>query len=336
MRLLILTQAVDKDDPVLGFMHRWIEKFSERFESITVICLKRGRHSLPSNVEILSLGKEEGVSVVRYIARFYKYIFQKRNSYDAVVVHMNEEYVLLGGLLWKIWGKHVYLWRNHLMGSWRTRLAGRWSHKVFYTSPQSYTASFENALQMPVGIDTERFAYGAGERDGVLMLGRVDPIKRVKEMLDTAIDAAREQRFKLILAGSPSPGAEAYAEGVQERLKDFVGEVTYLKGIPHAETPRYFQSTDIVLNFTPSGSFDKVIFEAASCGALILVTNEGLRGSIPEACLTDITNSKEALLKLLTLSEEEKIILRQKLRGWVEQEHSLNGLLNSLHTVIVG
>lgn len=42
MRLLILTQAVDLDDPVLGFFHRWIVEFAKRFDTIEVICLKAG------------------------------------------------------------------------------------------------------------------------------------------------------------------------------------------------------------------------------------------------------------------------------------------------------
>ena len=56
-RLLITTQAVDLDDPVLGFFHRWIEEFAKHCESISVICLKEGRHDLPDNVHVYSLGK---------------------------------------------------------------------------------------------------------------------------------------------------------------------------------------------------------------------------------------------------------------------------------------
>src|SRR3989344_6741688 len=57
MRLLIVTQKVDKNDPVLGFFHRWIEKFAKNFERVTVICLGKGEYNLPANVKVLSLGK---------------------------------------------------------------------------------------------------------------------------------------------------------------------------------------------------------------------------------------------------------------------------------------
>ena len=57
MRLLIITQKVDEDDPILGFFRRWIIEFSKHFEAVTVICLEEGKHVLPSNVKILSLEK---------------------------------------------------------------------------------------------------------------------------------------------------------------------------------------------------------------------------------------------------------------------------------------
>ena len=84
MRLLICTQAVDLDDPVLSFFHRWLVEFSKHCESVHVICLREGRHELPPNVFIHSLGKESGRSQVKYVARFYRYIFRYRNEYDAV------------------------------------------------------------------------------------------------------------------------------------------------------------------------------------------------------------------------------------------------------------
>lgn len=60
MRLLVVTQAVDKQDPVLGFFHRWLEEFAKHADQLIVICLREGTHSLPSNVRIYSLGKENG------------------------------------------------------------------------------------------------------------------------------------------------------------------------------------------------------------------------------------------------------------------------------------
>ena len=76
MKLLIITQAVDKNNPVLGFFVRWIEEFAKHFELVTIICLEKGEYELPGNVKVLSLGKEEKKSKFRYLINFYKYIWQ--------------------------------------------------------------------------------------------------------------------------------------------------------------------------------------------------------------------------------------------------------------------
>ena len=102
MKLLIITQKVDKQDAVLGFFHRWLLEFTKNFEKITVICLERGVFDLPHNAKVLSLGKEQGKSRVKYLWNFYKYIWSERKNYDTVFVHMNQEYVLLGAPIWKI------------------------------------------------------------------------------------------------------------------------------------------------------------------------------------------------------------------------------------------
>ena len=108
MRLLIITQKVDKNDPILGFFHRWIEEFAKHCESVIVICLQKGEYNLPQNVKVLSLGKESKHSNIRYIVCFYMYLWQERNNYDSVFVHMNQEYVILGACFWKLWYKKVF------------------------------------------------------------------------------------------------------------------------------------------------------------------------------------------------------------------------------------
>ena len=122
-KLLIITQKVDKNDSVLGFFHGWILEFAKNYEELIVICLEKGEYDLPDNVKVLSLGKEDNVSKFVYLIRFYKYILQNRKNYDNVFVHMNVEYVILGGLVWKILRKKIGLWYMHKSVTLKLRLA---------------------------------------------------------------------------------------------------------------------------------------------------------------------------------------------------------------------
>ena len=157
MRLLIITRKVDINDDISGFFHRWIEKFSEKFDSLNVICLQKGEYSLPSNTKVFFLGKENGKSRIRELYKFYEYIWQLRKDCGAIFVHMNPIYVVLGGFFWKLYGKKIYLWHNHKNGNLITRLAILLSDVVFYTSPQSFSAKYKKSRIMPVGIDTKIF-----------------------------------------------------------------------------------------------------------------------------------------------------------------------------------
>ena len=107
MKILIVTQVVNTEHPILGFFHRWIEEFAKHYELVHVVCLEEGTHALPANVTIHSLGKETSKNKFLYLLKFYKQIWQLRGEYDVVFVHMNQLYVVLGYPVWKLLRKKM-------------------------------------------------------------------------------------------------------------------------------------------------------------------------------------------------------------------------------------
>ena len=187
MKILIFTQKLNRNDSTLGFFVDWLQKISSHFEKIYVVCLEKGNFSLPDNIEVFSLGKEEGMGKLSYVVFFFKYLFDLRGKYDSVFVHMNEEYVVMGGLFWKVSKIPVFLWRNHPKGSFWTRIAVLFSKKVFCTAKDSFTARFKKTILMPVGIDTKLFKEDKSiskNKNSVCMIGRISPIKRVEVGLE--------------------------------------------------------------------------------------------------------------------------------------------------------
>lgn len=346
MRLLILTQKIDIDDGVLGFFHGWIEKFAENFEFITAVCLQEGRHDLPKNVKVLSLGKEAKKEnafaarakqqgkffakafsfffKIKYSWNFYKHIWRERKNYDAVFVHMNQEYVLLGGLFWKLLGKKIFLWRNHKKGSVLTRIAGALSNKVFYTSEFSYTAKFKNAVRMPVGIDTNKFGPSNEKRvtrNAILSLGRIDPVKKVHILVD-----ALKSIGKLELVDICGDGQGEYYESIKR-------EVKILSGVATNKTPEVYGQYEIFVNMTPSGSFDKTIIEAAASGLVLVVCNKSLEDILPKELIFKENDARDLAQKIeyaLNMPQNEKEALAGKLRKWVGDNHSLDLLAKKL------
>lgn len=285
MKLLIVTQAVDTQDPVLGFFHEWIRELAGRFESVEVICLKEGEYALPDNVRVHSLGKEKGKkSSFMYALRFLSLAWKLRGSYDAVFVHMNQEYVLLAGSLWKLLGKKAYLWRNHYAGSFLTDLAAMYCAKVFYTSKSSYSARYPHALQMPVGVDTKRFAPDESRRAprSILFLARMAPSKR-PQMLVEALEALHAQgiSFKASFVGSPLEEYKDFYRLLVERAQA-LGEVSFLPAVTHERAAELYKEHAIFVNTSPPGMLDKTIFEAAASGCRVYAASTDVREAFGE------------------------------------------------------
>ena len=76
MKLLVITQTVDKKDKTLGFFHGWISELAKKSEKVNVICLYEGEHNLPKNVFVYSLGKESGASKIKYLTRFFGLVWK--------------------------------------------------------------------------------------------------------------------------------------------------------------------------------------------------------------------------------------------------------------------
>ena len=342
MKLLVLTQAVDTDDPVLGFMHRWIEEISKKYDHVEVVCLKEGKHDLPANVSVHSLGKENGRSRVKYVLRFYRYIWSLRKNYDAVFVHMNQEYVLLGGVFWILWGKPVVLWRNHKMGFISTHVAALLSRTVCFTSPSAYAARFKNAVRMPIGIDTQKFSalpeVEPRERS-ILFLGRIDGVKRPIEFLD-ALNVLVQQgiHFHADIYGDPTYPDDPFFATFKTAVAplEASGQVTVHHSVRNADTPGVYGAHAVYVNLTPSGSFDKTIGEAMACGCIVVTANTALRDVIPDTLITESSDGTviaRAIGTALGLSSIERESIARVSREYVEREHSLSLLVEKLHAL---
>lgn len=339
MKLLVLTQKVDNNDGVFGFFHNWIEKMAAKFETVEVICLELGDYSLPSNVKVRSLGKEKIKSKIKFIFRFYKFIWQSRKKYDTVFIHMNKEYAVLGGGLWRLLGKRVILWYNHEKGGFFARIGYFFVNRLFYTSPYSFFAGFKKAQAMPAGIDTDRFIKlpeVVKEKGLLLFLGRIAPIKNVDILIKAGnLCAQSDKKFIIDIIGDAEKNNFFYFESIKNLSATLsrVGRVKFFVGVSNNQTPVIYNQHEIFINLTNSGSLDKTILEAMACETTVLVSNESFKGILPEFCLfkeRDINDLADKVLKLLDFSDLQKNKLGSQMRQFVVEKHNLNRLIEGI------
>lgn len=338
MKLLICTQAVDKNDSNLGFFHRWIEEFAAHCEQVTVVCLRRGEYSFPSNVRVLSLGKENDSSKLARIIRFYSYVFETRRNYDAVFVHMNAEYAVLGGWFWKRWGKKVSLWYAHKSVTRTLKYAMRFIDLVFTVAPESFKIDSDKVRAVGHGIDTELFKPDIREpslETRIITTGRIAESKKLIEML-AMLDVlhSRGELFTFTVVGEPITQEEGkYAARLRaEVAKRPYNAKVYMRGaILHDNLPAVLNLQDIFLNFSTTGNMDKAGLEALSTGVPVLSTNESFKALLQPFDLfvpsTHPALIAEAMQKFIGKSDKEKSGIAATLRNKVVDEHSLEKLI---------
>lgn len=338
MKLLVITQKVDKEDDLLGFFHGWLKEFAKHFEQVIVICLYQGSYDLPANVKVLSLGKEKYKSLNSYIAKLlycwnlYKYIWQERKNYDCVFVHMNREYIVLGGLFWKLWRKKIMFWYNHQFGNVWSKVAGAFADQIFYTSPFSFFSKHSQALQMPVGIDTSVFKPDKNinrKSHTLLFIGRISPIKNVHILIEACrLLNEKGQDFTLTIAGEPGNKETEYYKMIFDtvakyNLKD---RIEFIGKVPNHKTPEIYSRHEIFINLTNSGSLDKTIFEAVACGTVPVVCNRSLQDVFNGIFLFQENDANDLCRKLIFLLQNKNKTI-EKFPYDITNFHSLENLV---------
>jgi glycosyltransferase involved in cell wall biosynthesis len=280
MNLLIITQKVDKNDSVLGFFHRWIEEFAKQCDRVVVVCLFEGVHTLPENVRVLSLGKEEGVGRFEYLRRFYVYLWRERENYDAVFVHMNQIYVILGGVLWRMMGKKVGLWYAHGAVPWLLRVATLFSHHIFTSTEQGFRLATKKKCVVGQGIDAKQFFSVERARHDFLHMvtvGRISSAKNLDVLL-RACARAKEHGVSFLFSIFGAPLTEEDKK-IEREVKWLVSSLALekevlFKGVISQDTlPRVLQEADIFLSAGGTGSLDKALLEAVLCGCVVVSSN---------------------------------------------------------------
>ena len=294
MKLLILTQKVDKNDPVLGFFHKWIEEFSKHAEEVSVICLYKGEFDLPNNVKVYSLGKEEKLKAKSYklkaLFRFYKYIWDLRYEYDSVFVHMNQIYVVLGGIFWIIEGKKIVLWYVHRAKSFSLYIAEKLVNNIITSSKESFTLKSEKVVYVGHGVDTDKFIsteYLEGGPKKVLYVGRITPIKDLETFINAAdiLNTKHSGVYTFKIIGNPATKTDyEYEKKLKELIKNkkLKNVIHFKPAVSPSELPELYANSYLTVNLSPSGGMDKTVLESWASNRPAFVSNNAFKQILEE------------------------------------------------------
>lgn len=251
MKLLICTQKVDPQDPVLGFFVRWIEEFKKHAE-----------------VEVISLKDLGDKSKLLRAWRLLRLADGK--EYDAVLVHMNPEYIVVAGWLWRLRGKRTGLWYTHKSVDLKLRIAAMFANVIFTASKESFRLPSKKVRVMGHGIDTDFFCPdpSVAREDWWVSVGRLNPSKRH----DLAIRAAHEAGRQLYIVGE---GPER--NNLEHLARELGVDVVFVGGVSHKEVRNIFRRAARFVHTSETGSLDKVVLEAVACGCPVSTGDPALK-----------------------------------------------------------
>ena len=311
MRVLFITQIVDRTHPNLGAIHGWIAALAREVEYVHVLALATGVAELPPNVQIHSLGKDRGNGKPRQLQIFHSVAggLALRRQVDIFFPHMVPRYALLVAPYRLIFRIPTVMWYAHNSADLQLRLANLCVDRFVSASQDSFPLGPAKCSVVGMGIDTDLFhppdaappspgsflhgnrersdagtpfsmkaGQAGGKRTQFLCLGRISPRKE----LDTLISAAdllanhwKRRDVEIVVAGAPfAPEDHAYLDHLRSRVGKLNLEdvVRFAGGIPHSETASWVQTCDFFVNLHVEGGIGKSVLEAMSCGKPALVS----------------------------------------------------------------
>jgi len=355
MKILVITQKYDINDSNLGAFIDWWDKLSEKMEKVYVLALEKRSEPTKANMEVLSMGKEEGAGFLRKIFGFYSGFFKTIGKVDAVLVHMIPKYIILSFPVAFILRKPIFMWYTGVTVNRQLKLAVLFCKKVFTAHEAAMRVETKKRIVVGHGIDINKFSISnfspfGGSPEGrqfsndeitILSVGRITPSKGHDFIIRAIADLIKSgYSVKLkIIGGVIQEYHQEYFEYLKRLAKDLkINEkVEFLGPVSYDKMPVYLQSAEILINAVPFGGLDKVILEAMASCVIPLTSNSAFTNVFPKNFSKNlvfkqnkIEDLKEKLKHILDKKLYENEMLCRELREVVVKNHDLNNLIDRI------
>lgn len=337
LRLLFITQELDRSSTNLAVAHTWAAELARRAAALHVLAGRVGEVDLPANVYVHGLGRERGRSrwsaALAFGAVGARLILGRR--VNVVLAHMVPAYAVALWPLTRITGTPLALWYASHGLTPMLRRADRVIDAALTASSDSYPISSERAFVLGHGIDTSRLRP-LGERSTesgpvIGMAGRLTPLKGFEPGIQALAELRRgtHPHARLRIAGEPFyPSDRAYVNELV-RLADRLGvrnAVDFIGAVRGDAMAGFYGSLDVFVNWRAQPALDKTGLEALACATPLITNNGAYRGVLGESARDFLVGDSSVELaaglnRTLGLRADSRRVVVDRLRARVVREH---------------
>jgi glycosyltransferase involved in cell wall biosynthesis len=334
------------DEGTAGFVLDWIRVMAARLDSLDVIALETHPATLPSNVRVLSLGKEMGLNRPRLFINSQKHLLTALDRADFLFCHMMPLYVLVSMPVARLRSKPIILWYTHNQTDLKLKMAVKIVDLVFSASEETMNVPTSKKRVFGHGIDTERFYPGPLREDQgplkVVSIGRLSPRKRIEALIGAAEaikDKGQIDRFRFILFGQEGrPEQQGYVRELQDHIRrSGLEEVFHFKGaVPFSQVLNCYHQADIFVSTQLTTGLDKAVLEAGACGLPVVACHSSFAPLLTDQAELlfcpggDPNLLARRLLRLAEFNPQQRREIGLKLRDRVRKGHDLGRLMDKI------
>lgn len=353
MKILIITQRIDKNDSLLGFFCGWLKKLAKRIENIYVLTSEKRNADLAKNIKLYSLGKEHGSNGLKRFFKFHYIVARTllNKKIDIIFLHMCPEYALLAFPYAKILRIPILMWYAHGCTNIKLKIAHLLVDKFVTPSKESLRIKSNKVIITGHGIDIEKFKVQSSRfkvnktKRIILSVGRISPIKDYETLIGSANILINQQQIEdlefQIVGGIPLNSQKRYLDFLKNMIREYKLEdcIQFIGPIPYTQIHNYYQNCDLFVSTSNTDSLDKTVLEAMVSAKPILTCNEafrdvlGLYASSLMFSKKDAISLAERIQYLLDMDRDSKDILIQRLREKVLENHNLDRLVEKLVSI---
>ena len=298
--LLYLNLSVDEKDVSLGFAKKWANQFSENFENVDIITLKKStKNTEYQNVKIYGIyDNDKSTKFKKYLQ--IKNIIQKLTAdtnYDMCFSHMSPLLLVLTRIYSKNKNTPRILWYTHpkpkdLFKRLILRLSLIFSNKVVTASKSSFPYKSKKVEIIGHAVDYDLFHK---KRDNLLnkdfiILSRISQSKNIELALDSFLNSKFKNNLITVVGDSVTTQDKKYKKFLENRYKN--NDNVIFKGkVPHNSLPTVLSNYSFHINATASGFYDKSVLETLSAGLFNFYSNTDYNKLFRED-MTTFTNFK--------------------------------------------